>query len=119
VGDLRVRDDIEDLTISVGPHHWHVSLSRFDQEPQEQQVIRAADEAFDDVRAVLADETIIRLRRTDGRIASTMSYGLDYDHRWPLRSDETEYLWSGRITGTARGAVSRALLQSKALMYAV
>ena len=100
VGDLRVRDDEEELTLSVGPHHWHVTLSHFDEQPQEPQIpfaAGAANAAIDDLRAILGNVTIFRMRQANGRSEHTMSYGPEYPRRLPLQPGEREYRWTGPL----------------------
>ena len=100
VGDLRVRDDQEELTISVGPHHWHVTLSYYEEQTKEPHIpfgAGTANAAIDDLHAILGNVTIFRERNANGRIEHTMSYGPEYSKRSPLLPGEREYRWSGPL----------------------
>jgi hypothetical protein len=95
VGELRVRDDGDELTISVGPHHWHVPLDLYQDAPETQRVPLAADAAVEGVRDVLQERTILRYTRRDGKITSTESYHADYARVRPPTVDDNEYTWRG------------------------
>jgi len=94
VGELRVRDDGDELTISLGPHHWHVPEYMFDGETEARRPDLAAEAAVEDVRGVVEGRTVLRVARRNGRIGSTMTYDPDA-HVPPLAADETEYTWTG------------------------
>jgi hypothetical protein len=96
LGELRVRDDGDELTISVGPHHWHVSLYQFEEEAEERRADLVAETAVDDVRRVVDGRTVIRVqRRADGSVGTTSSLDVEYANKRPAAADEVEYLWSG------------------------
>ena len=95
VGELRVRDDGDELTISVGPHHWHVPLDHFDDVTPDARVELAAGVAVGDVQRLVEGRTVLRVQRHGSRIGSTMEYDIDHPHIRPLAVDEVEYLWTG------------------------
>lgn len=95
LGELRVRDDGDELTISVGPHHWHVALDRFDHASPGRQVDLAAEAAVGDVQRLVEGRTVLRVQRRDGRVGATMGYDIGHPHIGPPGEDEVEYLWTG------------------------
>ena len=100
VGPLHVRDDGDELTISVGAHHWHVPLYMYEDDPEDERVALAAAMAVTNVRDVLEHRTILRITRSGWRIASTMSYNIDYEDVSPATANDREYVWSGpRVRG--------------------
>lgn len=105
VGDLSVRDDGEELTIDLGVHHWHVSSWLFPADGNEQQAQKIVSAAIDAVQDVLADKIIVRVRRSNGQVTSTMSYTPDYERRFPLQPGEHEYCWTGPLPTGPREAV--------------
>jgi hypothetical protein len=98
VGELRVRDDADELTISVGPHHWHISLYMFDAEPEERRIELAAGTAVDDLRRFVEGRTVLRVEHRNGQVRSTMSYDPDSAAVELPTENETEYLWTGPRT---------------------
>jgi hypothetical protein len=96
VGDLRVLDDGEELTLSLGAHHhWHVALYRYADEPPGDRVRLTADDAVESIRSVLEHRTILRLTLRDGRVISSSTYQIDYAGVRPATADEIEYCWRG------------------------
>jgi len=93
--ELRVRDDGDELTISVGPHHWHVPLDDFQDAPADRRVELAADAAVGDVQRLVEGRTVLRVQRRGGRVGATMEYDIEHPHIPPPRPDEVEYLWTG------------------------
>ena len=95
VGPLHVRDDADELTISVGAHHWHVPLYMYEEAPEPERIAQAAERAVTDVRNVLQHRTVLRVTRRDGHIVRTMSYSIDYLGVEPAAAGDSEYLWRG------------------------
>lgn len=97
VGELRVWDDGDELTISVGEtHHWHVLLDRFDDQLQERRPDLLARAAVREIQAFLEGRTILRLTRRNGRMMSSMIYDPERARVRPPTNDDTDYLWTGR-----------------------
>ncbi|MCC6929489.1 MAG: hypothetical protein IT359_10910 [Gemmatimonadaceae bacterium] len=97
LGELRVRDDGDELTICVGPHHWHVPVYRFQDESEERRADRVAETAVADVRRLVEGQTVIRVRRrADGSIGRTSSLDAECARELPPTADEVEYVWTGR-----------------------
>jgi hypothetical protein len=95
VGELRVRDDGDELTISVGPHHWHVPLYLYEDAPEPERARLAAGAAVDGVRDVLEERTILRVTHRGGHLASTQSYSVDHPGVRPPTAEDKEYTWTG------------------------
>ena len=95
VGELRVRDDGDELTVSVGLHHWHVPVYLYEEKPEDRRIVLAAESAVDGVRDLLEGRTVLRITRRRGQVVHTTSYSIDYADISPAGPDDTEYLWTG------------------------
>ena len=94
LGELRVRDDGDELTVSIGPHHWHNSLHLFDEEPELRRSELVAEVTVEDIRRVVQGRTVIRVGRGSG---STKSYDLGATDVKPPSPDEIDYVWTGPL----------------------
>src|SRR5688572_6451889 len=72
LGQLRVRDDGDELTVCIGPHHWHNSLDSFDGESARRQLELVAEATINDIRSVVDGRTAISVRQRGGVIGSTI-----------------------------------------------
>lgn len=96
VGELRVRDDGDELTISLGVHHhWHVPEYLFENEPVNRRHVLAAEAAVESVASVLENRTVIRVSRESAHSRGSMSYSRASATVKPLTADEEEFFWSG------------------------
>ena len=94
VGELRVYDDGDELTICLGPHHRHVPS--FHEGPLEgAKLDEAVESAVQDIEDVLEHRTILRVTRRNGQITSTSTYPIDHDGVSPTTDADKEYVWKG------------------------
>ena len=96
VGELRVWDDGDELTIGLGEHHhWHVPLYMYDDAAEARRPELAAATAVDDIRRVLEGRTVLRVTRRAGKVVSSTTYDPERSTIAPPTRDDTEYLWDG------------------------
>ena len=96
VGALCVRDDGDELTMLLGPHHhWHLPTTFFDDSPSELRADLTAQWAVDQIRALLEDRLVLRVRWNDGKVRSSTTYAVDHPSMKPASGEEREYVWSG------------------------
>jgi hypothetical protein len=94
VGELRVRDDGDELTISLGPHHWHVPS--FHEGTLDGAGLEAAVEsAVQSIEDVLEHRTILRVTRRNGQITSTTTYAVNHEGISPPTDADREFVWRG------------------------
>ena len=102
VGALHVWDHGEELTFGLGEyHHWHIRLDSTDAESWSERLELAAGAAVEQMRELLADRTVLRLRREGGRVAGSTSYSIEHTEMPPPGPEDVEYVWSGprRVRG--------------------
>jgi hypothetical protein len=94
VGELRVRDDGDELTISLGPHHWHVP-SFHEGELVGSMLDDVVEGAVQKIEDVLLHRTILRVSWRNGQIRSTMTYSVNHEGVAPVAEWEKDYVWRG------------------------
>ncbi len=102
VGNLAVFDDDVELTIVIGKlTHRHIDTYTTSEQNELERQRRAALEAIDWIKDILADRIKFRCEYSDGRLLSDSSWNCSSEHDEPgilLEStDEVrEYVWSGK-----------------------
>jgi hypothetical protein len=95
VGELRIRDECDELTIYLGAHHhWHIPLYMFEDSPEDQRVNVAARAALESVGRVLEGSTILRLTYRGATVVSSTTYTPEQSME-PLSPSEVEFVWTG------------------------
>jgi hypothetical protein len=94
-GDVVVRLDGDEVTISIGSHfHCHFDVHFDEERPLTERERLAAIRAVDFITGFLADGMILRVRREgDSVVAAEVSPLRDIKR--PPVAGETDYLWSG------------------------
>lgn len=96
VGELRVWDDGDELTIALGEHiHRHVRLCMYDDAAEAGRPALAAATTVDDIRRVLEGRTGLRITRRHGRVVSSTTYDPEQCTIAPATRDDSEYVWDG------------------------